>query len=136
MKLLYTIPFIIAGSAASAQSNSLNLALPSAPTTYQQDSFRTGELDCANAIGSATNLELGVTGLIDNGDYDALNNYINGPTTRNIGVYARIIIPIGGPKDRINCNTLYQLELQAKRLEVMRLEAELNQLRQLQFTGE
>lgn len=136
MKLLYTIPFIIFGSAALAQSNSLNLALPSAPTTYQSDSFRSGELDCSNAIGSATNLEFGVTGLIDNGDYNALNEYINGPSTRNIGVYARIIIPIGGPKDRINCNTLYQLELQQKRLEVMRLEAEIQQLRELQFTGE
>lgn len=137
MKLLYSIPFIIMGSSAFAQSsNSLNLALPAAPPTYQSDSFRSGELDCSNAIGSATNLEFGVTGLIDNGDYNALNEYINGPSTRNIGVYARIIIPIGGPKDRINCNTLYQLELQAKRLEVMRLEAELNQLRELQFTGE
>jgi hypothetical protein len=136
MKLLYTIPFIIFGSSALAQSNSLNLALPSAPTTYQSDSFRSGELDCSNAIGSATNLEFGVTGLIDNGDYNALNEYINGPSTRNIGVYARIIIPIGGPKDRINCNTLYQLELQQKRLEVMRLEAEIQQLRELQFTGE
>ena len=136
MKLLYTIPFLFLGSAAYAQNNSLNLALPSAPTTYQQDSFRTGELDCANAIGSATNLEFGVTGLIDNGDYNSINEYINGPSTRNIGVYARIIIPIGGPKDRINCNTLYQLELQAKRLEVMRLEAEIQQLRELQFTGE
>ena len=136
MKLLYSIPFIIMGSSAFAQNNSLNLALPSAPTTYQQDSFRSGELDCSNAIGSATNLEFGVTGLIDNGDYNAINEYVNGPSTRNIGVYARIIIPIGGPKDRINCNTLYQLELQSKRLEVMRLEAEIQQLRELQFTRE
>lgn len=138
MRLLYAILFMLVGSAAFAQSssNSLNLALPAAPQSYQQDSFRSGELDCSNAIGSATNLEFGVTGLIDNGDYNALNEYINGPSTRNVGVYARIIIPIGGPRERINCNTLYQLELQAKRLEVMRLEAELNQLRELQFTGE
>jgi len=136
MKAIYTLAFVLIGNAAYAQNqnSSLNLALPSVPQSYQSDSFRSGELDCSNAIGSATNLEFGVTGLLSNNDYDAINNYVNGPTVRDVGVYARIIIPLGGPKQRINCNTLYELELQSKRLEVMRLEQELQQLRELQFT--
>lgn len=135
MKLLYVVPFIFVSGAAFAQ-NTLGLTLPAAPQNYQSDSVRTGDLDCSNAIGSSTNLEFGVTGLIDNGSYDQYNRYVDGPAVGNVGVYARIIIPIGGPKERVNCNDLYELELQRKRLEIMRLEAELQQLRELQFTTE
>ena len=124
--------FIMFGSAINAESSSLNLQLPSVPGNYQSDKFRAGELDCSNAIGSATNLEFGVTGLIDKGEYDQLNNYINGGTY--VGVYARVMIPLGKRvKSRIDCNRLYDLELRKKQLEVMKLERELQQLRQLQF---
>jgi len=135
MRLFYTIVFVLMGSSALAQNstnNSLGLSLPAAPQSYQSDSFRSGELDCSNAIGSATNLEFGVTGLIRNDDI-GFNNI--GPSSRagDVGVYARIVIPLGGPKERINCNDLYEIELQRKRLEVMRLEQELQELRRLQF---
>ena len=131
MRLLISL-FIVIGSALNAESSSLNLQLPGVPGNYQSDKFRAGELDCSNAIGSATNLEVGVTGLIDKGDYDQLNNYINGGT--DVGVYARIMIPLGKrAKTRIDCNRLYDLELRKKQLEVMKLERELQQLRQLQF---
>lgn len=127
-----TLLFIILGSAVNAESSSLNLQLPSVPGNYQSDKFRAGELDCSNAIGSATNLEFGVTGLIDKSEYDQMNNYINGGT--DVGVYARIMIPLGKRvKSRIDCNRLYDLELRKKQLEVMKLERELQQLRQLQF---
>lgn len=123
----------MAGTAASANS-SLNLALPSAPGNYQSDKFRAGDLDCSNAIGSATNLELGVTGIINKGEYDALNNYFNDTRTGDIGVYARITIPLGKRvQSRVDCSRLYDLELRKKQLEVMKLEQELKQLRKLQF---
>lgn len=125
--------FVMIGSAASAQ-NSLNLALPSLPQSYQSDSFSAGELNCSNAIGSATNLEFGVTGIIEQAD-DPYN--INSQTSsgRNVGVYARITIPLGArARQRVNCNALFELELQRRRLEVMRLEEEIRQLRELQFT--
>jgi len=119
-------------SILAADSSSLNLQLPSVSGNYQSDKFRAGELDCSNAIGSATNLEFGVTGLIDKGDYDQMNNYINGGT--DVGVYARITIPLGKRvKSRVDCNRLYDLELRKKQLEVMKLEREIQQLRELQF---
>ncbi len=111
---------------AFGQSSSLNLSLPAAPGNYQSDSFKAGDLDCSNAIGSATNLEFGVTGIIDN-NHDFTR-------TGDVGVFARITIPLGQrPKSRIDCNRLYELELRLKQLEVMRLEQEIQQLRQLQF---
>lgn len=129
MRILTVICLMI-GTSASA--NSLNLALPSAPGSYQSDKFRAGELDCSNAIGSATRLETGVTGIIAKGqDEFGLDT---GNRTGDIGVYARIVIPLGKRvKSRIDCNRLYELELRKKQLEVMKLEQELKQLRQLQF---
>jgi hypothetical protein len=124
---------IIFGSAkVLADSSSLNLALPSMGSTYGSDSIRAGDLDCKNSIGGATNFELGVTGIIDNAvspfeSEDPLN-----PTTKDVGVYARIVIPLDAPKERINCNTLYQLELQRRRIEVQKLQQELENLRRLQ----
>ena len=62
--------------------------------------------------------------------------YNNNDFIRDVGVYAKITIPIGAPKERLNCNTLYQLELTKKRLEVQKLQAEINNLRRLQFEGD
>ena len=134
-KLALLLTLLAYGSTAWADSSSLNLALPSAPGTFGQDSIRAGDLDCKNAIGGATQLEFGVTGIVNNatspfGSNDALN-----PQTKDIGVYARITIPLDGPKERINCNSLYQLELRKKRLEVLKLQAELDALRRLQDGG-
>lgn len=121
--LLFTLP-------ALAENNSLNLQLPNAGSTYGQDSFRSGEMDCKNSIGGSTNFEFGVTGIIDN--YESPFSSSSGSSTKDIGVYARITVPLDGPKERVNCNTLYQLELKRKRLEIMKLEEELRRLRALQ----
>ena len=134
MRKLVAIMCMLIGTSAVADSSSLNLALPSAPGNYQSDKFRAGDLDCSNAIGSATNLELGVTGIINKGQYDALNNYFNDTRAGDIGVYARIVIPLGKRvKSRVDCSRLYDLELRKKQLEVMKLEQELKALRKLQF---
>ena len=117
---------------AYADSNSLNLQLPSAGTTYGQDSIRTSDgLDCKNAIGGATNFEIGMTGIVDNYQSPFGSSNPNVDTTKDIGVYARIIIPLDAPKERINCNSLYELELRKKRLEVLKLQEELETLRKL-----
>jgi hypothetical protein len=101
-------------------------------TNYGSDSIRSGDLDCKNSIGGATNFELGVTSIIDNavGPFDS-EDPLN-PTTKDIGLYARIVIPLDAPKERINCNTLYQLELERRRIEVQKLRQELDNLRRLQ----
>jgi hypothetical protein len=134
MKRLAVITALFA-TPVYADSSSLNLQIPTGPTSYQSDSFRAGDLDCKNAVGGGTNLEFGVTGVINNagGGYDAMNNYFN--ESRDVGVYARIVIPLDKPKQRVNCNTLYQLELQQRRLEIQKLQQELQALRALQDGG-
>lgn len=134
MRLIFTLAFVLVCSTANADTSSLNLALPNLPMNYQSDKFRAGDLDCSNAIGSATQMEVGVTGIIANGNYDSMNNYFNENRAGDVGVYARIVIPLGKvAKNRIDCNKLYELELRKKQLEVMKLEQEIQQLRELQF---
>jgi len=108
-------------------SNSLSLSLPNGGSNYQSDKFRAGDLDCSNAIGSATNIEFGVTSIIQGGT-------ISSDRVGDIGVYSRITIPLGArTKSRIDCNRLYELELQKKQLEVLKLQQEINQLKNLAF---
>ena len=131
---LFIILAVLFPSVAIAQS--VNMQMPQAPQSFQSDRFRHGDMDCSNAIGSSTNLEFGVLGLIDQPDYNPMSpNYsMNGG--QNTGVYARITIPLNGPEERINCNTLYQLALERERLEVQKLKREIANLRALQFENE
>lgn len=119
-----------------AWAQSVNLALPQSPSSYQSDRFRIGDKDCSNAIGSATNVEFGVVGLLDQPGYDIVGQQSFNDYNRNVGVYARITIPLDAPEERINCNTLYQLALERERLEVQRLKAELQRLKNLQFEND
>ena len=121
-------------------SQSLNMNLPNTPQSYQQDRIRAGDLECSMAIGSSTHVEFGVVGILDEDDPtynlangDPYSNYNYDNFMRDVGVYGKIVIPIGAPKERLNCNALYQLELRKKRLEVEKLEAEIANLRRMQF---
>ena len=116
-KLLLAIALIFSAGVSFAETaSSLNLAIPNTQQSYQSDSFDAGELRCSNAIGSATQLEYGVTGIINGGSsFDSSQ-----PTLKDVGVYARIIMPLGKvEKNRIDCNRLYELELQKKQLELL-----------------
>lgn len=121
------------GTGAMADSSSIGLQLPSAGSSYGQDSIRAGDLDCKNSIGGSTQLEFGVTGIIDN--YNSPFGDNTGPSSKDVGVFARIVIPLDGPKERINCNSLYELELRKKRIEVLKLQEELEALKRLNQNG-
>ena len=114
----------VISSSVVADSNSLSLALPSPPMNYQSDSFSTGSTRCSNAVGGGINLEYGVTGVLSGLDTNSRG--------KNIGVYARVVIPLDKPKSRINCDDLYQIELTQRRLEIQKLRDEIEQLRNLQ----
>lgn len=131
VRLFFVILLFLSG-VAHADSASLNLAIPNASQGYGNDRIKAGDLDCTNSIGSASSFEFGVTGIIQREDDPFSQDYGIG-RAGDVGVYGRIVIPIGGPKERINCNDLYELELRKKKLEVMKLERELQQLRELQF---
>ena len=139
MRLLLLLLLFVSGSAFA--QNSLNLAIPQSPQSFQQDRVRAGDIECSAAIGSSTNVEFGVVGILNQQDPFANQQFLVDPATgqysnnfvRDVGVYGRITVPIGAPKERLNCNLLYKLELERRKLEVMKLRQELAQLRKLQF---
>jgi hypothetical protein len=133
-KVIFASALCLIAVQAHAQNSGLNLQLPSAPSVFGQDSIRSGDLDCKNAIGGSTQLEFGVTGIVEN--FETPFESGNGlPSQKDVGVYARIIIPLNRPKERINCNSLYQLELRKRRLEVLRLQEEIEALKALNAQG-
>lgn len=102
MRKIWILLFgLFVGNTALADStnSSIGLQLPNAGSTYGQDSIRAGDLDCKNAIGGATQLEFGVTGIIDNYGSPFGNN--NGQSEKDIGVFARIVIPLDGQKKEL-----------------------------------
>jgi hypothetical protein len=114
----------------------MSFSLPSMSSVSGSDSIRAGDLDCKNAIGGSTNFEIGMTGVINNAIVPIIGKEDpNNPQSKDIGLYARLVIPLDGPSERINCNTLYQLELQRRRLEVERLKQEIEYLKMIQNDG-
>jgi len=133
MKKFFIMVLMLMPSLVYAQNSGIGLTLPGASTTYGQDSIRAGDLDCKNSIGGATNFEFGITGIIDN--YQSPFGGGQDNSSKDVGVFARITIPLDKPKERINCNSLYELELRKKRLEVLKLQQELEALRRLNESG-
>jgi len=124
---------VLSCSQVMADNTSLNLALPSVSSSYGTDSIKAGDLDCKNYIGGSTNFEIGLTGIVNNAVTPLIGTEDpNNPQTKQLGVYARITIPLDAPNERINCNTLYQLELQRRRLEVEKLRQEIELLKAMQ----
>lgn len=143
MKYLIMLLSVISAN-AFADNSSLNLNIPTSPQNFASDQFRAGDMDCRQAIGSSTNVEFGVVGVLNQNDpfqsnIGLPNEYQyrnNNDFVKDIGVYARITIPIGGPSQRINCASFFKLEMERRNLEILKLRQEINNLKQLQFEGE
>ncbi len=127
---------ILSCTTVMANNSSMSLSLPNASSSFGTDSIKAGDLDCKNSIGGSTNFELGLTGVINNVTGIFSDDDINNPQTKDVGVYARLVIPLDAPTERINCNTLYQLELQHRRLEIEKLRTEIEMLKRLQFEND
>lgn len=141
-KWIILLTLLMSSNTVLAQSSSLNLAIPQSPQSYQSDRVRAGDIECSAAIGSSTNLEFGVVGILNQNDPYQSNPYIDPAMrdadgfVRDVGVYARMQIPIGAPKERLNCNKLYRLEIEKKELELIKLRQEIKNLQQLKFEEE
>lgn len=141
MRLLILILSVVSFNALAA-SSSLNLNLPATPGSYASDRIRANNVECSMAIGASTNLEFGVVGVLNqNGPYISNvgiipEDYNSNDLVKDVGVYAKITIPLNAPKTRLDCNELYRLELEIKRMEVQKLKQEIANLKALQFEGD
>ena len=132
LKISAVVVIAMLAELAFADNSSLNLQLPNAGSSYGTDKIRAGDFECSAAIGGATNFEFGATGIVNNAVTPFGSEDPQNPQTKDIGLYARIVIPLDAPRQRVNCNDLYRLELERRRLEVMKLQQELENLRRLQ----
>jgi len=116
-----------------AESTSMSLSLPGSSSSNGTDSVSMDQMKCANSISGGTLFEVGMTGVINNAIAPLIGKKDpNNPQSKDVGLYARIIIPLDGPAERINCNSLYQLMLQKQRLEMTKLRQEINLLKDMQ----
>ena len=54
-------------------------------------------MQCANSVSGGTLFEMGITGVINNVIAPIIGkDDLNNPQTKDLGLYARIIIPIDG----------------------------------------
>ena len=94
--------------------------LPVAPTSYGQDEFRAADgTTCRSSMDGTKRVEVGAFGSggrTDNNGY-TLPGYTN-PNQGNAGVYGRLSVSLDAPSERMNCNTLYKLELERRQLEL------------------
>lgn len=103
------------------------MSIPSSKSTsgYDRVSGTTG-LVCESSIGSDTYFEIGSFATNDNKEpkhyYGNSEESKFGDANDSFGVYARVIIPLTGSKKRVDCNRLYDLEVQKLRLEIERLK--------------
>ena len=116
-----------------AESTSMSLSLPGSSSSNGTDSVSMDQMKCANSISGGTLFEVGMTGVINNAIAPLVGKQDpNNPQSKDVGLYARIIIPLDGPAERVNCNSLYQLMLQKQRLEMTKLRQEINLLKEMQ----
>ncbi len=120
-------------SQTMAESNSMSLSLPSSGSSNGVDSVKMDQMQCSNSISGGTLFELGITGVINNAIAPLIGKKDpNNPQSKDVGLYARIVIPIDGPAERINCNNLFQLMLQKQRLEMTKLRQEIDLIKNMQ----
>jgi hypothetical protein len=96
------------------------LLLPPPPSgPGGEDSITTSEgVRCSQSINSSGGyVDLGVAG----GDLN--NNYYSQNQGQQSAIgYARVIIPLGTPPQRLDCNRLYELEIQRLKAEIQLLQ--------------
>jgi hypothetical protein len=102
----------------------VSIQLPSTINSGARDRIVTPErFECENSLSGKAQIEYGVAA--SNAQRDNVFNTNPADQGRALTVYGKLIVPIGGPKSRIDCNQLYELELRRRQLEIKILEQQL-----------
>ena len=113
-------------------SSASAMTLPSMGASNNYDEFRTSSgMTCRQSLSGVAQFQIG--GLVssdDNSDYNKYDSgYNHGNRNRDErGVFAQLVIPIG-TQDRIECKTLYDIEVEKQHLELKQLKAQIELLK-------
>jgi len=111
--------------------------IPGSPTVIQGgDDVRSRDgTTCHQGTYQSPTLDMGVTSTGTNGGTNSMSATQNGTNmilmpnngannSATTGIYARVIIPLNdGPRNRVDCSRLYELEIERLRLELEKLKA-------------
>ena len=103
------------------------VSIPSASVPSGYDRVTTADgVTCESTIASATYVQTGLVGSQTDQKYDKSQaGYYNNIQDKNeVGAYVQMVIPIGEKRERINCNRLYNLEIDRLRAEITKLKVE------------
>lgn len=115
--------------ASPALADTYGVYLPPPPSgPGGEDSIETpGGTRCRQSINnSGPYLDLGATGTAASPIGDVARQFVTDQRDREAMAYVRLTIPIGRRPQRIDCNEVYQLEIQRLRreIELLRMNAE------------
>lgn len=119
MKIFLLFICVFFTMTANAQIGN-TLIIPQAQSNYGQDSVKINGFECSTSVASQKNFETGV--LAAQSQYNNYNPGMYGGSTYTPattgGVYARVIIPLDGARNRPDCNRLFEVELEKRTLEL------------------
>lgn len=113
------VGLILGASGAAAQTG---FYLPAAAPSSGQDEFRAADgTTCRSSMDGTKRVEVGTFGSGGRADSNQLYGmpayYSSAPPT-NAGVYGRFTMSLDAQPSRMDCNKLFELELERRRLEV------------------
>jgi hypothetical protein len=118
---------ILLGSNSTATAQS-GFYLPTGPSSSGQDEFHAADgTSCRTTMDGTKRLEVGSYGSggdnLNSSNYPYNYNYVTGygsrqPPQKNGGVYARFTMSLDASRSRMDCNKLYELEIERRRLEI------------------
>lgn len=100
--------------------NAVAISLPSARLPSGSDRVSGSGVTCDSSISPDAYLEVGAYGTQNANDRDYYNssNSWDNSDANEAGAFVRVVVPIGGPKERLNCGRLYDLEIQRLQYEL------------------
>lgn len=107
------------------------LSIPSLSSSSAYDEFRTSSgMTCRQSVSGSAQLQVGGVASMDDSEDDYTGGSWNNRryARDEKGVFVQLIVPIGVP-DRIDCTTLYNLEIEKQQLELQQLKSQIELLK-------
>lgn len=103
------------------------LVIPTSPTNVEGgDEIRARDgTSCRQGTHQGATFDTGVSGGRSGNDLSSIADKANAQATamaNDVGLYARVIIPISNDEPRMDCTRLYDLEVQRMELELEKLK--------------
>lgn len=116
--MLIALSFAISITGANAQSG---FYLPTPTPSPGQDEFRASDgTSCRTTMDGSKRVEVGTFatgGQRQDNSYN-LPGYLASPTQGNVGIYGRYTWSLDARPMRMDCNRLYQLEIEKREIEI------------------